>query len=321
MKSNEAHAPDARRSEPGCAWVNGRFVPLEEACIPLLDWGFNKSDVVYDGIPFAAGRIFRLDDHLDRFEGSMQKWRLPSPEPRARLAEICHDLVASSKLQDGILYLCTTRGIPPSAQIRDPSRFTSRLYGWAQELPQLGTPDQLNAGLSIIVSKVPRIPAASVDSTAKNFHWGDLIQARLEAADRGAQNAILLRHDGFVAEGVGFNVFAVVDDQVRTPDRDCLHGITRRTVLEILESGNFDYAVTDISATDLARATEVFITSSAGGIFCVTQLDDAVVGSGSMGPLTQEIHDEYWRRRRSEQWTVAVDYEHLRCKEGETGNE
>ena len=307
MTSNE--------EEPGCAWVNGRFVPLEEAAIPLLDWGFNKSDVVYDGIPFASGRIFRLDDHLERFEQSMQKWRLPAPETRARLTDICHDLVAASKLRDGILYLCTTRGVPPSAKIRDPSKFTSRLYGWSQALPQLGTPEQLASGLSMIVSKVPRIPADSVDSTAKNFHWGDLIQARLEAGDRGAQNAILLRHDGYVAEGVGFNVFAVVDGQVRTPDKDCLHGITRRTVLEILHDGDFNYAVADISAADLARASEVFITSSAGGIFCVTELDGAVVGSGKMGPLTQRIHDEYWQRRTSDEWSVAVDYEHMKCAE------
>ena len=117
----------------------------------------------------------------------MRTWRLPSPYPSETVAAICHDLVARSGLLDGILYICTTRGIPPSSEIRDPIKFTSRLYGWSQPVPQLGTPDQLREGLSMIVSSVPRIPESSVDSTAKNFHWGDLIQARLEAADRNAQ--------------------------------------------------------------------------------------------------------------------------------------
>ncbi len=293
--------------EPGTGYINGKFVPLSEAAIPLLDWGFNKSDVVYDGIPFHAGLIFRLEDHLERFEESMDKWRLPHPRDRETMADICHDLVARSGLRDGIIYLCATRGIPPSAEIRDPARFTSRLYGWSQRLPQLGVPE--DGGLEMIVSKVPRIPQSSVDATAKNFHWGDLIQARLEANDRGAQNAILLGHSGFVAEGVGFNVFAVKDGIIRTPEHDCLKGITRRTVMEIAESLGYACQEDNITAEELLAADELFISSSAGGTFPITSLDGQTIGTGKPGTVTTQLHETYWAWRNSAEFTTQVHYD------------
>ena len=306
---------DGTGGAPGIAYIDNCFVGLAEACIPILDWGFNKSDVVYDGIPFAKGRIFRLEDHLQRFSESMRKWRLPAPALSNSVRDICHDLVARAGLRDGIFYICTTRGVPPSAEVRDPTQFNSRFYGWSQEVPRLGSTEQLKNGLNMIVSEVRRIPEASVDSTAKNFHWGDLIQARIQAADRGAQTALLLGSDGNLAEGVGFNVFVVIDGQLRTPGKDCLRGITRRTVLEIAESEGIEAAVTDIPALDLKVATEIFITSSAGGIFGVTELDGLRVGEGVIGPLTSRIHAEYWRRRVSDDWSVEVDYDNRRCTE------
>ena len=295
--------------EPGIGYVNGHFVPLMEAAIPLLDWGFNKSDVVYDGIPFHEGRIFRLDDHLQRFEESMSKWRLPHPRTRQAMAEICQELVARSGMRDGIIYLCTTRGIPPSAEVRDTAQFTSRLYGWSQSVPQLGVDD--TGGLSMIISAVPRIPETSVDATAKNFHWGDLIQARLEAGDRGAQNAILLGHSGFVAEGVGFNVFIVSGGIIRTPEHDCLKGITRRTVMEIAAEMGLECRSDNVSPDELMSADEIFITSSAGGIFPVTQIEDqSVGGTGTAGRVTTAIRDRYWEWRVMPEHSTAVDYTH-----------
>ena len=291
-------------TEQGCAYVNGAFVSLHEAAVPLLDWGFNKSDVVYDGIPFHQRKIFRLADHLKRFEESMEKWRLPPPCSREEMFNISIELVRRSHLNDGIIYLCTTRGVPPSAEIRDPAKFTSRLYGWAQAIPQIASPD--HSGLTLIISSVPRIPESSVDATAKNFHWGDLIQARLEAGDRGAQNAILLGHDGYVAEGAGFNVFAVNDGIIKTPDHDCLKGITRRSVLEIAAHLGIDAREANITAKELVAADEVFISSSAGGIFAVSSIDDLTIGSGATGPITELIRNKYWEWRKSAEHTTEV---------------
>lgn len=142
-------------AEPGYSYISHRFVLLAKAAIPLLDWGFNKSDVVCDGIPFTVSRIFRLRDYLNRFRGNVQKLRLPEVAASCPIDDICHDLVVRSGVQDGIIYICGTRGIPPSASIRDPSRFAPRFYAWSQQLPSIGGND---AGLKMIVSFVPRIP-------------------------------------------------------------------------------------------------------------------------------------------------------------------
>jgi branched-chain amino acid aminotransferase len=309
---DSASAPNRTAPDPGYAYVNGSFCALHEAAVPLLDWGFNKSDVVYDGIPFTEGLIFRLEDHLDRFWESMAKWRLPAPEDRARIADICHDLVVRSELRAGIIYLCTTRGIPPSATVRDPAKFQSRLYAWTQEIPDIG--GALDSCLKMIISSVPRIPESSVDASAKNFHWGDLIQARLEAGDRGAQNALLLGQDGKLAEGVGFNVFIAIDGALYTPGRDCLRGITRRTVVEIAEKLGIPVSVGDITVEQIKRAQEILITSSAGGIFGVSPLDGQTIGDGTPGPLTRQIRAEYWRWRELPEYTTAVAYDRLRCE-------
>lgn len=297
---------DPAQNEPGYGYINGKFVPLRDAAIPLLDWGFNKSDVVYDGIPFDNGLIFRLEDHLSRFEESMNKWRLPPPCDRDKMTHVCHELVARSELRSGIIYICTTRGVPPSAEIRDPSQFVSRFYGWSQQLPQLGVAE--DGGLSMIISNVPRIPQSSVDATAKNFHWGDLIQARLEAGDRGAQNAILLSHQGHVAEGVGFNVFIVKDGTIKTPRYDCLKGITRLTVMDIAKSLGIECIEADIYPCELQNAEEIFISSSAGGTFPVTSLNDQPIAGGKAGQLSKTINAVYWEWRRSPKYTSAVTY-------------
>jgi len=298
---------------PGVAFVDGAFGPLDEASIPLLDWGFNKSDAVYDGIPFTSGRIFRLSEHLQRFRSSMKIWRLPEPTLEYEMADICHDLVARSGLEDGICYVCTTRGVPPSAEVRDPTKFTSRFYAWSQELPQIGSGDSNKKGLSLIVASVPRIPSASVDASAKNFHWGDLIQARLEAADEGADNALLLSMDGTLAEGVGFNAFIVQGDKIATPGKDCLLGVTRQTVLELADDLGVDSQVRDISVNEVLSADEIFISTSAGGVLGVSQVNGIPIGSGDLGETTKRFMTEYWKRRTSEEWSCAVKYKKYRC--------
>jgi branched-chain amino acid aminotransferase len=161
----------------------------------------------------------------------------------------------------------------------------------------------------MIISSVPRIPESSVDATAKNFHWGDLIQARLEAGDRGAQNAILLGHSGYVAEGVGFNVFMVKNNEIKTPEHDCLKGITRLSVIEIARELGISCVETNITADELLSADEVFISSSAGGVFPVTTLDNKLISEGKVGAITAKINETYWAWRASPSHTTEVSYE------------
>ena len=292
----------------GCAYVADAYLPLEQAAIPMTDWGFLRGDCVYDAIPFADGMLFRVQDHIERFWESMEKWRLSCPKSQAEVRNVCHEVVSKSQLRSGLLLIITTRGMPPDLTIRNPALFSNRFYAFAQVLPPIVDPERLKAGLKIVVSKTPRIPEESVDATAKNFQWGDFIQARLQAHDQNADNAILLDYDGNLTEGPGFNVFLLQGQQLSTPSHHCLKGITRRTVLEIGADMGLEVSERDIPLSEIHQADEVFFASSAGGLFPVTEVDGTTVGSGSVGPKTSEITEEYWRWRRDPARCDAVDY-------------
>ena len=300
--------PSTVAGEAGVAYVDGRYLPLGEAAIPITDWGFIRGDAVYDAIPFTGGFLFRLADHVERFGLSMRKWRLHISLGPDRIAAVVHEVVRRSGLRDGLVLIMATRGVPPSLGIRDPARFENRFYAFSQVLPPIAAPERLRDGMSVIVSRVRRIPETSVDSTAKNFQWGDFTQARLEANDRGADNALLLDHEGNVTEGPGFNAFIVSDGVLKTPAHHRLEGITRRTVMEIAERAGWPVSETDIPEEEMKAADEVFLCSSAGGIFPVTEIDGQPVAVGTCGEITRAVLDQYWRLRVDPAWAEAVDY-------------
>ena len=292
----------------GCAYVAGEYVPLGQAALPMTDWGFLRGDCVYDAVPFSKGYLFRPGDHIDRFWESMAKWRLHCPLDKQQVHQVCHGCVSKSRLRDGLLLIITTRGVPPSLEIRNPALFENRFYAFAQVLPPIATPENMQHGLRVIVSKVPRVPEQSIDSTAKNFQWGDLIQARLEAHDANVDNAILLDFDGNLTEGPGFNVFIVSKGTLRTPAHHCLKGITRDTVMQIAADQGLTVEERDIPAAELFAAEEAMFSTSAGGVMPVTEVDGRPVGSGVLGPVTKAIVDEYWRRRVNPDYAEKVSY-------------
>ncbi len=290
----------------GYAHVGGDYLPLAQAAIPLVDWGFLRSDCVYDAIPFTAMRLFRLSSHLDRFWASMAAWRLACPHSQEEVRVISHELVRRSGLESGLLLVITTRGSPPSLEVRNPALFANRFYAFAQVLPPIANPERLTAGLSIKVARTPRIDERSVPATAKNFQWGDFTRGRLEAHDAGADNAVLTDAEGNLTEGPGFNIFLVRDGRLLTPARHCLKGITRATVLEIAAEQGLATEEGDFPADELPLAEEVFFSSSAGGIFPVTRVDRRPIGQGVAGPVTEVIRETYWRWRLDPRQTELV---------------
>ena len=126
---------------------------------------------------------------------------------------------------------------------------------------------------AVIARSVRRIPTTSVDPTVKNFHWGDLTRGLYEAYDRGARFPILLDHDGNVTEGTGYNVFAVVGERLLTPVSGTLEGITRRTSLELAEREHIPAESTQLSEEVFRGASELFATSTAGGVMPIVSLD------------------------------------------------
>jgi branched-chain amino acid aminotransferase len=292
----------------GAAFIDGDYVPIAEAKIPILDWGFLRSDCTYDVVHVWNGRFFRLDHHLDRFAKNVEALRLHLPHTRGEITDVLMRLMRLTGLRDAYVELICTRGAPPKGS-RDPRRCKNRFFAFAIPFLWIATEEQRARGLHLHVSAIPRIPPQSVDPRIKNFHWGDMNRALFEAFEAGCELPVLVDYDGNVAEGPGFNVFMVKDGAVRTPEGTCLDGITRQTALDLLAEQNVKIVIGAFSPAELRAADEAFITSTAGGIVPVTRIDHRPVSDGEPGPVTIRLKNLYWQRH-DEGWDgTPIDYD------------
>jgi branched-chain amino acid aminotransferase len=304
MRASQAELP----LRDGAAFIDEEIVPIGEARIPITDTGFLRSDLTYDVVAVWNGSFFRLADHLDRFERGCRELRLTLPLSREAVTTILHELVRVTALREAYVEVICTRGVAERG-MRDPRRFENRFYAWVVPYVWLLALAESESGMDAVVARtVRRIPAASVDPTVKNFHWGDLTRGLYEAYDRGARYPILLDADGNVAEGAGYNVFALVGGRLITPDAGALEGITRRTILELAEQHGIPAAIEPLPATLLHRAEELFATTTAGGVMPITTLDGEPVGGGGVGPVTRRLRDLYWAAHDDPQYSMPVHY-------------
>jgi branched-chain amino acid aminotransferase len=155
---------------------------------------------------------------------------------------------------------------------------------------------------------VQRIPARSVDPTAKNYHWNDLTMGLLGALDAGGDTVLLTDADGNVVEGPGFNIFGFSGGVLVTPREGVLEGITRRTVIEIAQSLGVPVELRPLPADELRGAQEAFLSSSGGGVLPVTKVDGQAVGTGVPGPLTRQLLETYWAWHRDSRYRTPVRY-------------
>jgi branched-chain amino acid aminotransferase len=293
----------------GAAWVDGRFVPIEQAGIPITDWGFVRSDVTYDVAHVWQGNFFRLENHLDRFTASMKGLRMSLPFGREGIAQILHDCVRATGQRDAYAAMICTRGTPTPGKPRHPAYCVNRFFAFVIPWVWVMPPEMQERGANLIIAKTPRIPAASVDPTIKNYHWGDMTRGLFEAQDAGADNAVLLDPDGYVTEGPGFNVFAVIGGTVVSPDRGALEGITRMSVLELCEELGIPARLGRITADDLRGADEVFCATTAGGVMPVSQVDGKPVSGGKPGPVSLRLRKRYWEKHTEGWHATPVDYD------------
>jgi branched-chain amino acid aminotransferase len=292
----------------GAAFVEGRFVPIGEARVPILDWGFLRSDATYDVAHVWRGGFFRLEDHLDRFERGMERLRMRVPYGRAEIREILVQCVRLSGLRDAYVEVVCTRGVPPPGS-RDPRECQNSLFAVAVPFVWIADPEKQERGLDAVIGRVQRIQPEAVDPTVKNYHWLDLVTGLYEAYDRGGETVILTDSEDNVVEGPGFNVFAVKDGKISTPSRGVLEGITRRAVIELAGEIEIPLETRKVPAAEVREADEVFVTSTAGGIMPVTQVDGAPVGDGTPGPVTMRLRDAYWELHKDPRFVTPVDYD------------
>ena len=292
----------------GLAYMDGTYLPLAEATIPIADRGFFRSDITYDAIHVWKGRIYRLQEHIERFRASMTGLRMDLALTDDEISDILVDLVRRTGYRDAFIMVMCSRGIQPPGT-RDPRLCRNRLYAYVQPFLWIANEEQRRRGLKMALSKTQRIPSEALDQRVKNFHWLDLTMSLFEAYDRGAEVTILPLADGTVTEGPGFNVFFVKDGVLVTPERNVFEGITRRSVIEIAGELQMRCEVRAVHGNELSAADEIFTATTAGGITPVTEFEGRPIGNGKPGPITTRILDEYWRRHDDDTLSTAVSYE------------
>ena len=293
----------------GAAWMNGTVIPISQATIPVNDWGLVHSDITYDVVPVIDGAFFRFDEYLARFLSSMENLHLDPGMSKRDIKAALHQMVSKSRLRDSYVAMVCSRGKPKIAGSRDPRDCDNHFFAWCVPYVHVIKPEVVEQGATAwIAQNAYRIPENSVNPRVKNYHWGDFTQGIFEAKDKNYETVILLDYDGNVTEGPGFNVFAVKDKVLITPDRGVLAGVSRKTVLEMAEHLGINTSVRSLSVEELLEADEVFLSSSGGGVIPIIRVNETIFGNGASGPISVQLNETYWKWTTLEKYRDPIDY-------------
>jgi len=269
-------------------YINGEFLPLEQAQVSVTDRGFVFGDGVYEVIPVYGGRLFRLEQHLQRLARSLREIRLPDPLSGNQWQQCLQEVVRRNGGGDQSIYMQITRGAAP----RDhafPKQTRPTVYVVSSPLQPMAAEIE-EQGVAAVT--LPDIRWQRCDIKAITLLPNILL--RQQALDQGAVEAILVR-DGQVNEGAASNLFIVKDGELITPPKGpfLLPGITRDLILELAAAHDIPHREAAISPRDLQAADEVWLTSSTREILPVTRLDQRRVGEGKPGALWRKMMGLY----------------------------
>jgi branched-chain amino acid aminotransferase len=290
----------------GIVYASGAFRPAGDAAVSLFDHGLLYGDGVFEGIRAYNGRVFKLERHIERLFESAHAIRLSIPEPPDRVAAIVLDTCRRNAIADGYIRLVVTRGVgdlgisPAScrrAEIFAIARPVAPLYRRAGD-----------AGITVVTSPFRRTAADALSPAIKSLNYLNNVLARIDAADRGADEALFLDRDGYVSEATADNIFIVSNGVLATPPTtQTLKGITRETVIEIAAQMGIPVVERPFAIVDVWAAHEVLICGTLAEIVPVATVDGRRIGNGTVGPLTARISAAYHDLVRSTGTTIAAE--------------
>jgi len=270
-------------------WIEGEVVDGSEARISVLDHGLLYGDGVFEGIRIYGRRVFRLDAHMERFANSAKALALELPGGAAAAREVVLETARAFGADEAYVRLIATRGDGPLGV--DPTQCSEpRLICIVDQIAVY--PDhKRSAGIDLLTSSWRRPPADVLDPRVKSLNYLNNVLAKLEAKQRGGDEALLLNAAGAIAETSVANVFAVRGGDLLTPPPSdgALEGITRATVLELATSLGIPARAQSLGRFDLFAADEVFLTGSGAGLVPVRSLDGQSLGAGVPGPIYEKI--------------------------------
>lgn len=282
----------------GTVYLNGEYLPVEQAKIPVMDRGFLFGDGVYEVIPVFGGKAFRVDAHLQRLEYSLHETGIPQPLTRLQWCAVFERLIAASRDEGGggdqAIYLQITRGVAAQREHKFPQFCVPTVFAMSRLLA--APPSEIPPPIACIAIPDIRWHRCDIKSTSL---LGSVMMTQ-QAIAAVANEAILLR-DGVVLEGASSNVFAVVDGVLHTApkSRHILAGITRDLIVELAQQHGLHLREEAISLDQLRTASEVWISSSTREMAPVATLDGAPIANGGAGPIFKQIWTWYRAFRES----------------------
>ena len=282
-------------------WINGRLVPESEAVVPIRDRGFKFGDAAFDTTRTFGHKIFKLDEHLDRFWRTLNYLQIDPGVSRDTLIEASHQVAeANLKLvgEDSDIWLTqrVTRGLDPADRARWPGYPERTVIVEASPLPLRERAENYRSGLKIVTPSIRRPPPDTLSPRAKTHNYLNLVLADLEVQARDPDAlAVLLDTNGNFAEGKGSNIFFVKDGAILTPkERYVLPGVSRQTTVDLAHAAGLRLEEADLDLYDAYASAESFITSTSFCICPVASINGKTIGNGAVpGPVTKQLIDAY----------------------------
>ena len=281
-------------------YLNGKFVDAAQARLSVFDHGVLYGDGVFEGIRSYNGRIFKLQEHVDRLFESAHTIMLAIPHTKARLIEAVKQSVRINKLTDAYVRLVVTRGEGDLGL--DPRKCRRPTVFIIADKIQLYPKALYERGLALITVATQRNVPEALNPQIKSLNYLNNILAKIEAINAGYEEAIMLSPSGYVTECTGENLFVVKGRRLLTPPPyvGVLRGITRQTVMELGRGFKLDVREELLTRHDLFNADEVFLTGTAAEIVPVSKIDGRMIGNGKPGPLTKQLQAKFRQLTRTQ---------------------
>jgi branched-chain amino acid aminotransferase len=280
-------------------WVDGQWHDRTTARVSVFDHGLLYGDGVFEGIRVYGGKIFKLEEHLDRLYDCAHAILLTVPIPKSEFAEVLKEAVKRSGLQEAYIRPIVTRGQgdlgidPRNCGTPTLIVIVDKISIWPKE--------RYEQGLSVVTAGTPIPHRESLSPRIKSLNYLCHAMAKMEANVAGADEALMLDHSGHVAEGTGQNIFIVKGRMARTPPLHAgiLAGVTRAVVMELAREAGLDVREEMFNRFDVYTADEAFFTGTASEIAPIRSYDGRTVGSGKAGPVTQDLMKRFQKYIRS----------------------
>ncbi|MDR1492596.1 MAG: branched-chain-amino-acid transaminase [Planctomycetaceae bacterium] len=274
-------------------YIDGKFYDKENAKISVFDHGVLYGDGVFEGLRSYNGKVFRLEQHIDRLWDSAKSIALDIPMSKAEMIDAINQTTAINNIKEGYIRVIITRGVgdlgldPFVCVHPQVIIIAAQLALYPKELYE--------KGLDIVTASTMRTPPAALNPRIKSLNYLNNIMAKVEASRAGCEEALILNHKGEVAECTGDNIFIVRNGELLTPpiDAGILEGITRNAVLELAKKSGIVAKEIAFTRHDVYVAEECFLTGSGAELIPVVSIDKRIIGNGKPGTVTKKLLDAF----------------------------